>query len=155
MTNSATSFLGKSTSNVRRTFKTVIWCGWLNIWTRYVAALPLPALCFSQRRFSIVLILAVPLSRSVCTNSAAYAALGEFSRDRTRFRLQLWILDPGLPPRGVLVICTKGSSTVPGFASNAFGCTPRGVQRRPQKCVISLFSLSASDEARRRSIRRL
>jgi hypothetical protein len=38
---------------------------------------PPHALCFSQRRLSMVSILAVPLSISVCTNSEAYAALGD------------------------------------------------------------------------------
>ena len=45
----------------------------------------------------------------------------------------------------------KGHLTVQGFVSNAFEYTPGTVRRRPPKYIVSLLSLSAADETRRRS----
>ena len=86
-TNSAMYCMGGNIVNVYRTFRVMIWCGLLNIWTRYVAVLLFLNLHLSRGRRSIVSTLLVPLSGSVYENSEADAAPGGCSQHRTGFRL--------------------------------------------------------------------
>ena len=80
-------FMGGNIANVYRIFKAMIWCGLLTIWIKYVTASPFPTLRLSQCRLSMVSILPVPLSGSVCVNSEVDAVLGGYSQHRTRFCL--------------------------------------------------------------------
>ena len=73
--NSATSSVGRSMSNGCQTLTATIWCGWLAIWTRYVAVSLFPTPLKSDR-LSIVSILEVPVSRNVYANLDIYVAPG-------------------------------------------------------------------------------
>ena len=91
----------------------------------------LPTLRSSWLRFSMASILPVWLPKSHYMNSEAYAAIGRYSQHCTIFRLISTSI-PALPPP-VIVICTRGPSTIQKFASKVYGCT---VHKRRLKCVI-------------------
>ena len=61
-------------------------------------------------RLSMVLILPVLLSESVCANSEAYAVPGGYSRHHTRSRLTFSTLALIHSPQEVLAMCTRGPS---------------------------------------------
>ena len=106
------------------------------IWTRYVAASRSFTPSSSYRRPSILSILLVPLSESVCANSDTYVALEPYCRPHTPFRIQFLISVPSPLPQEVPVIYTKGPSMVQRFASNGSECTSWTVRRKSPKCAI-------------------
>ena len=147
----------RSIGDASQAFKAKICCGSLTIWTRYVATSRSFAPRSSYRRSSMLSILLVPLSESVCANSDTYVALEPYYHPRTPFRIQFLISVVSPPPREVPVIYTKGPSMVQRFASNGSGCTSWTVRRKSPKCATdTTISLStAADESYRRSTRRL
>ena len=130
MTNLATRFTGRSIRSVCRTFKAMIWCGSLIIWTRYVTRSPICAPRPSHRRLSSFSILPVPLSESVCVSSGPYAAPGGRFQLRTPSWLTFSKSIPTHSPGEVMEMCTRGSLTVQGFASSVCACTLTTIQRR-------------------------
>jgi len=109
----------------------------------------------SKNRRSMLSILPVPLSGSVCASSERFVAPERYYHHRTRLNLPFWTSVVIRSPREVLAMCTKGPSTVLKFASNVFGSTPGMVQRRPQKCVtLSISPFATADENSRPSTKR-
>jgi len=157
MIKSVAYFTGRNINNGRQPLQVMIWWGLSAIWTRYVFVFRFFTPHSSHRRLSITSTLPVPLSGSVCVNSDMYAALGQYCHLRTHCRLKIWQSVVSLSPRVVLVMCTKGHSTVRGFASNALGSTPRMALRKPQRYIFdAITSLpTVPDEIRRPSTRRL
>ena len=133
MINLATCFTGRSIRSVCRTFKAMIWCGSLIIWTRCVATSPFRAPHPSHRRLSSFSILPVPLSESVCVSSGPYAAPGGRSQLRTPSWLTFSKSIPTHSPGEVMAMCTRGSSTGQGFASSVCACTLTMIRRRQRE----------------------
>ena len=96
-------------------------------------------LCLSWCRPSMVSILQVLLPGSVYVNSEAYAVPGRYSQYRIRFRLASSLLVPSRSPQEAMVTCTRGPSTVRGFASNVCECILGMDQKRQPKCVVGTF----------------
>ena len=148
--NSTIYFTERSMSSARGTFKAMIWYGWLTIWTRYVVASPSLIFRRSQHRLSAISILPVPRLENVYANSETYAAPRGYSRHRTPFHLTSSPLIPTHSPREVMVMCTRGPSTVRGFASNVCGCILKMDQKRLSKCVVDVIAFpSHTNEAHR------
>ena len=99
--------------------------------------LPLPLPRSSHRRLSIVSTLLVPLSGSVFVNSDMYAAIERYCHLPIHYRLKISPSAVSLSPRGVLVMCTKGGSTIRRFASNGLGSTPRKALGKPQRYTLT------------------
>ena len=157
MIKSATYSMGRSISNGCQPFKVMAWWGLSIIWTRYAVVSHFPAVRSSHRRLSMISTLPVPLSGSVCVSSDAYVAPERYCHLCIHFRLKIWRSVVSLSPREVLVMCTKGHSTVRGFASNVLGSTPEMVLRKPQRYAAdAIASLpTVPDETCRPSTRRL
>jgi hypothetical protein len=138
--NSTVYSMGRNMFSVCGTFKRMIWCGWLTIWTGYVLASPSSILLLGQRRFSVISILPVPRPENVYANSEVYAAPRGYSQHRTPFHLISSPLIPTHSPREVMATCTREPSMVQGFALNVCGCMLKMDQKRLSKCVIDVIA---------------
>ena len=154
---SAMRYMGRNTNDLSPTFRAMIWCGLLIIWTRCAITCPFPAFHSSHVRLLSASNLRAPLPASVYVNSEAYAVPRGYCRHHTRFPLTSYGPVPIHSPQEVTVMCTKGPSVIRWSVSNGCGCMPKTAHRRLPKCVLppSLLLLVITVQIRRRFVKRL